>query len=312
MNSPPNSLRWSGIVAAAVTPFDGEGELKLELIGPMVERLIDQGVNGLYVCGSTGEGPSMTGAERRLVTEEYLRVVQGRVPVMVQVGHNSIREARELAEHAAQRGADAISATCPSYFPISGVQTLVDCMATLTRGIELPFFYYHIPSLTGVEVSMVEFLTRAPETIPTLAGLKYTQTTVHDYQRCLGVADGAFQILWGCDEMFLSALCVGAPAAVGSTYNLALPAYSRLQSHFEKGDLSAAREVQAQAVRMVTVLCRYPFHSALKSALALLGVDAGVCRLPFPRLQPEQEAELHRDLEALDLVAWASARGSDR
>ena len=135
--------RREGLIAATYTPLRSNGSLNLDRVPPLVEHLLGDGVGGLYVCGSTGEGVSLTGDERRAVAEAYTAAAAGRVAVIVQVGHNSLAEARSLAEHAQQIGADAISATCPSYFKISTAELLVDCMAEAAAGApDLPFYYY--------------------------------------------------------------------------------------------------------------------------------------------------------------------------
>ena len=121
-----NSAPLRGLIAATITPFRDNGSIDLDAIGPMLNRLIDIGVAGFYVCGSTGEGMSLTNQERKSVVEASVDVVAGRVPVIVQVGHNSVIEAKGLAAHAAKVGADVISATCPSYFKVNDPATLVE------------------------------------------------------------------------------------------------------------------------------------------------------------------------------------------
>ena len=178
------SVRYNGLIAATLTPMKASREVSMEHVGPQIERLIERQVAGLYVCGSTGEGVSLTNAERKAVTVESIRAAAGHVPVLVQVGHNSLAEAAELAAHAAASGAAGISATCPSYFKISNVQVLVDSMKTVADAApELPFYYYHIPSLTGNKFSMAEFLKLGCEAMPNLVGLKYSSPELHEYQQ---------------------------------------------------------------------------------------------------------------------------------
>jgi len=137
------TARYKGIFAATLTPMKANGDVALDHIGPQIERLIERGVTGLYVCGSTGEGVSLTNAERKAATTESIRAAAGRVPVLVQVGHNSLAEAAELAAHAAASGAAGISATCPSYFKIGTVQVVVDSMKIVAVAArDLPFYYY--------------------------------------------------------------------------------------------------------------------------------------------------------------------------
>lgn len=299
------SKRLIGLIAATYTPFHPDGSLNLEPIPQYTEFLLRNQVRGLYVCGSTGEGVSMTTEERRQLAEAFVAAVAGRVPVIVQVGHNSLHEARQLAQHAAQIGADVISATCPFYFKPATVDLLTESMAWVAAGApDLPFYYYHIPAMTGVQLSMPKFLSVARERIPSLAGLKYTATAVHEFQACQAIAEGRFDLLWGCDEMLLSALSIGARGAVGSTYNIAAGLYSRLIQAFDESDLERARDLQARSVAFINVLARRPFHSAMKSILKKLGFEFGSCRLPQASLSADEETALLQDLEEIGFFNW--------
>ena len=170
-----------GLIAATFTPFRADGALDVKRIKPSIEAVLAQGANGLYVCGSTGEGPLLTTAERQQVAEASVKAARGRVPVVVQVGHNSIEEARELAAHAQRIGADAVSATPPGYFKPDTLESLVDCTARIAAGApRLPFYYYHIPVLTGVRFDMVGFLRRGGPRIPTLRGIKFSDPSLHE------------------------------------------------------------------------------------------------------------------------------------
>lgn len=287
------------------TPLSDDGAVNLDAIGPMVDQLLGSGVRGLYVCGSTGEGVSLTIAERRDVVNETVDVVAGRVPVIVQVGHNSLAEARGLAAHAAQVGADVISATCPSYFKISDSESLVACMADVAGGApELPFYYYHIPALTGSQVDVQDFLHRGGETIGNLVGMKYTTTLLHEFQSCQQVDGGRFDILWGCDEMLLGALATGARGAVGSTYNIAAPLYHRVMTAFDQGELETAREFQLKSVRMIEEMKPFGFHAALKQVMQWLGMQVGPCRKPLPSMSVTQVDELAKRLDAIGFFDW--------
>jgi len=296
----------TGLIAATYTPFFPDGALRLEEIPKLVEHLISDGVSGLYVCGSTGEGMSLTTNERKAVTESFVQASSGRVPVIVQVGHNSVTDACDLAAHAQQVGADVISATAPSYFKIGTPELLTECMAQIASAAhELPFYYYHIPALTGVSMSVTGFLDAAQSAIPNLVGVKYTEPTLHEYQACIAAHEGAFDMLWGVDEMLLPALSVGARGAVGSTYNLAAPLYTRLIAALEAGDLVEARRLQLHSVQLVRLLCNYPFHSAMKVALTSLGIECGPCRSPQEQLSDTDKHELTQQLEASGFYEWA-------
>ena len=303
--------RLNGLVAATYTPLAADGALNTAVVGPIVEHLLGSGISGLYVCGSTGEGMSLSSDERRSVAKAYVQAAAGRVPVIVQIGHNSLAEARQLGEHAAEIGADMISATCPSYFKVGDVSGLVDCMAEVAAGApDLPFYYYHIPILTGSSIDVLDFLKRAGDRIANLAGLKYTDTKLHEFQECLELEDGRFDVVWGCDEMLLGALATEARGAIGSTYNVAAPLYRRIITAFADGDVARARQLQSLSVSMIRTLNRFPFHPAMKAVLAMRGFDAGGCRLPQGRLSDKDAATLRAELSSIDFFDWSQNDGS--
>lgn len=300
--------RMEGLIAATYTPMSPDGAINLDQIEPMVAHLVRQRVDGLYVCGSTGEGVSLTGEERRQVAEAYVvSAKKSHLPVVVQVGHNSLHEARDLARHAAEVGADCISANAPSYFKVTDAETLVECMEVIAGGApDLPFYYYHIPVLTGTNVDVCRFLEVATDRIPNLVGVKYTAQTVHEYQACLEWRNGCHDILWGTDEMLLSALAVGARGAVGSTYNIAAPLYRRIIEAFDQGKVCDARELTSNAIQMVRTIYQYPFHSAMKAVLAMQGVECGACRLPQKCLEASQVEHLQAQLQEIGFFEWSA------
>ncbi|HRE50222.1 MAG TPA: dihydrodipicolinate synthase family protein [Flavitalea sp.] len=286
-----------GMVAAAFTPMKAPGDIDLERIPALTDHLIRQKVQGIYVCGSTGEGPSLTGAERKAVAEAFVRASRKRVPVLVHVGHNSVREARELSAHAREIGADYISSVAPSYFKIGSVEGLVHALAEIASGApELPFYYYHIPRLTGMAVNMPAFLEQAGRSIPSLAGIKFTSPELHEYQACLNAAGEQYDILYGTDEMLLGALAVGAKGYIGSTYGFLPLLYRRLRESFDSGDLQKARALQLQSVDVVRIIVKYGGLAAQKVMMKFSGVDCGNVRNPLQGLSAEDEASMEKDL----------------
>lgn len=298
--------RLTGLVAAAYTPMHEDGSLNLALVPRMVDYLVSAGISGIYVCGSTGEGPSLMGTERKAVTEAFVESAGGRLPIIVQVGHNSVRESRDLAAHAQAAGADMISSNAPSYFKPGDIESLVLSMAELAAGApELPFYYYHIPSFTGVPLDMVQFLEQGGERIPNLAGIKFSDLKVFDYQACLNCCDGRYDILWGCDEMLLSALAVGAKGGVGSTFNAIAPLYLHIIEAFEAGELEEAQRCQYLSVEFVRIVSRYaPLHTSLKAVMKLTGIDCGGVRLPQQPLPEDVFEKIRSDLETTGLTEW--------
>jgi N-acetylneuraminate lyase len=302
MNS--NPLWITGIVPAVFTPMHPDGSLNLAMVGPVVERLVAAGASGLYACGSTGEGASLTREERMAVAEAYVQAAGGRLPVVVQVGHDSLREAQRLAVHAQSIGAAAISAVPPVYFKIDTLDRLLDCLGEICAATPgLPFYYYHIPRLTAVRIDVVELLRLAGERLPALRGVKYSDFTIYELQACAELDGGCYNILFGSDEMLLSGLVGGAHGAVGTTYSFAAPLYVRLFEAFQRGDIPEAQRLQSLAVQMVRAINRYATPPAnlppMKAMMKLIGLDCGPLRLPLPSLTAEQEAALRKAMGEL-------------
>ena len=299
------TYKLQGLIAATFTPMRHDGNVDFQQIGPLVDHLIEAGVGGIFACGSTGESSSLTYKERKKVAKAFVKATGKRVPVVIQVGDNSLAQARKLAAHAQAIGADAIAATPPSYFRPQSLEVLIKCLQEIVADAqETPFYYYHIPRMTGTDIDVLELLGQADETLPTLAGVKYAKSTVHEFQECIAWEDGRFDMLFGADEMLLSGLCVGATGAVGSTYNFAAPLYLRVIEAFNQGDLEEAKMWQQRTAQMVRLLLNYRGQPAFKAMMGLVGVPCGPNRLPLESLMPSEIQSLQRDLAAIHFFDW--------
>jgi N-acetylneuraminate lyase len=298
MNRLPAKL--TGLIPAVFTPFHADGRIDLDRIVPYAERLRATGVSAVFVCGTTGESASLTVAERQTVAEAWCRVSGADWPAIVQVGHNCLADAQTLARHAAASGAHGIAALAPSYFKPAGIAELVDwCAGVAAAAPALPFYYYHIPALTGVSLPVAEFLAAAGPRIPNLAGVKFTYEDLRDLQAGLALENGRYQVLFGRDEFLLSGLVLGCEGAVGSTYNFAAPLYQRLLTAYRAGDLARARLEQRHAAEFIAVMCRHGGLPALKTMMKLAGFDCGPVRLPLRILTAAEADALRRDLSAV-------------
>ncbi|QEC52401.1 N-acetylneuraminate lyase [Anseongella ginsenosidimutans] len=297
----------SGLLAAPFTPMHPDGAINTSKIPAMVDLLVNNGITGIFICGSTGEGPSLTVSERKELAEAFVDAAGKRLKVFVHVGHNSLADARDLAAHAQQTGADFISATPPAYFKISSTDMLVQSLAMIASGApELPLYYYHIPSLTGVGLDMVDFLEQAGQAIPTLAGIKYTAPFVYEFQSCMNYAGKKYDVLYGSDEMLLSALATGSKGFIGSTYNFIAPLYRELINSFNSGKLEAAQALQLTSVDIVRVINKYGGLRAQKTMMKLIGMDCGPVRLPLRPMDAQETMEMEKDLQQATFFDWAS------
>ncbi len=307
MNTPePNlaTLPLRGLIAATFTPFDASGEFAPSLVGPIVEHLLNQSLSGVFLGGSTGEGPSLTCAERMAMAEAYIEHLDGRLPSIIHVGHNSLRDAAALARNAQELGAFAIAMTPPSYFPIQSVDRVVDCIEEVAEAVpDMPLYYYHIPPLTAVQVDVLELLELASARLPSLIGIKYSEPSLDRLQRCVDEHGDRMNLLFGVDEMLLSGLAAGAHGAVGSTYGFLGSRYAQVISAFERGDIHLARQLQGKITRMVHAMTRHQGLPALKAAMELQGVRCGAPRLPLRPLASESLAIMRRELDSMGFFA---------
>lgn len=295
--------RLHGLVAAVHTPMHQDGSLNLDAVETQAEFMQANGIDWVFVGGSTGESHSLTFEERLELTQRWSQVRRGsNLGMVVHVGCNSIADAQSLASHAQRIGADALSALSPSYFKPRSLELLVDCCRQIAQAApQLPFYFYDIPVLTGVQFSMIHFLEIASKSIPNLAGLKFTNSDLASYLRCLSLDQGRWDIPWGIDEHLLGALATGARGAVGSSYNFAAPIYQRLIRAFESGDLSTARSEQLQSVKLIELLAGYGYMGAAKATMEFLGVPVGPPRLPNGSLSEAQKQTLYSELAKWDL-----------
>jgi len=296
----------NGFVAATHTPLHDDGSVNLAAVEIQAAHLLRNRVSKVFIGGSTGEYSSLSLEERLALTQRWVEVARGTsLVIVVHVGSNCLEDARALARNAQRHRAAAIAAVAPSYFKPRDTATLVACCAHIASAApNTPFYYYDIPVLTGVSLSMLGFLAQARGAIPTLAGIKFSNPDLHTYQ-LLRLADGGpWELLWGIDEYMLAALALGAKGFVGSTYNFAAPIYHRLIGAFERGDLEAAREEQLRSAQLVQLLLASGFMGASKVVMGMLGVKVGPARLPHQNPTPEQRTKLRAELAALGFFDW--------
>ena len=291
-------IKLSGLTPAVFTPFDKTGAINLAQIQPYADKLVTDGADGVFVCGSTGECTSMTIAERKSVLEAWVNATSGRMRVIAHVGGTCQADCIELARHAAGLGVDAVGAIAPFYFKPASVGELVAFYKPIAAAIApIPFYSYHMPSVTGINLPMKEFLEKGSREIPNLNGIKFTSNNFMEMLECIRLEDGRFDILNGFDEMLLCGMAVGARGGVGSTYNYSLPTYRNLYDAFLAGDIERARSFQQESADIVHIIIRHG-----KAIMNHLGIDCGDCRLPFA---PYTESEMRQLSEELDRIGFA-------
>lgn len=298
-----------GLIAAAHTPFNADGTLQLEAVERQAEHCLRHHLSAVFITGTTGESHSLTAAERQQLATRWAEVTrQTPLRLIVHVGSNCVVEAGELAAHAESIGAYGIAALAPSYFKPNDLESLIACTAEIAaRAPGIPFYYYDIPALTGVRLSSAQYLERAADRIPTLAGVKFSNPDLAELQLCLAAAGSDKDVAWGIDEALLAVLTLGVCSAVGSTYNFAAPVAQRLLAAYQARDFDQARVEQQRLVRLVQTLAPYGYLAASKAVMTFLGVDVGPVRLPLAALSKSAVATLRTELEKLGFFDWLTS-----
>jgi N-acetylneuraminate lyase len=292
--------RTTGLIAASHTPMSEDGSIHLPVIEQLAERFVGQGLAGVFPCGTTGEFPSLTVDERKAIAQRWVDVAKDRLSIIIHVGSTCLPDSQELARHAQEIGATGFGAMGPYFFRPRNVADLVDYVAELAGAAPaLPFYYYHIPVISGVDLPMREFLAQAADRVPNLAGLKFTHYDLMDASICADFDGGRFDVLYGFDEQLLPGLISGAVGAVGTTYSFCAPLSVGIFDAFQRGDLEEARRLQLISSKLITVYRGYGGARAMKSVMKMVGIDCGPVRAPLARFSEDEFASMQAELEAL-------------
>ena len=292
-----------GLIDAPFTPFHENGEVNLEPIGAYAAMLAKNGLKGVFINGSSGEGYMLTEEERMQLAERWMKVAPKDFKVIVHVGSCCVKASRMLAAHAQKIGAWGIGAMAPPFPKIGRIEELVEYCEEIASGAPgLPFYYYHIPAFNGAFLPMVELLKAVDGRIPNFAGIKYTFESIYEYNQCRLYKDGKFDMLHGQDETILPSLAMGgAQGGIGGTTNYNGRCLTGIIEAWKAGDIDKARKLQNFAQEVINVICHYRGNIVGgKRIMKLMGLDLGKNRTPFQNMTDEEEARMKAELEAID------------
>ena len=284
---------FSGAFTALVTPFKN-GEVDVEALESLVEFQIEGGINGLVPCGTTGESPTLSEEEDRLVIEAVVRVTNGRVPVIAGTGSNNTASAIKYTKMAEEVGADGSLQVAP-YYNKPTQEGLFRHYAAIAENTSLPLVLYNIPGRTNVTI--------APETIaqlseiPNIVGVKestLSMNMVSDIRRLCGEE---FDILSGDDPMTLPLMALGGTGVVSVASNIAPGAVSDMVAAMNSGDLAWGRELHYRLLPLIRALSVETNPIPIKAAASLLGLCSDELRLPLVPMSGENLRNLETVME---------------
>lgn len=284
----------TGVIPAMITLFDEHEEVDVKRTEALVEFLIERKVDGLYLTGSTGEGFLMTGEERKLVVETVVRKVAGRIPVIVHVGDIGTKKSIDLAKHAHEAGADAISSVPPFYWKFSE-QDIYNFYKDIAEATPLPMIVYNVP-LAGLMGT--DLLVRLSK-IENVKGLKFTGKDHDQMSHLKDILGEDFIIYSGCDEMAFSGLSVGTDGIIGSFYNVMPELFKMIYDCAKCGDMAKGTRLQKIGTEIILAAVKFDYLALMRNMLGWQGIDAGYSRRPFTNYKDSELDGFQQELRGI-------------
>lgn len=278
-------MEIEGIIPALVTPVNDAGAFQQKPFEQLLDRVYSAGVNGVYVCGQTGEGFQLSLSDRRAATEVAVKNTPKHAQVIVHVGAPTTADTVALARHAASSGAHMVSSLPPvGNYSFEEIRSYYEAIA---QASDLPLLVYYFPSIAPAIRTTDQILELCA--IPNVIGLKFTDS---DLFRMWSIRQTGAIVFNGSDEMLIAGLVMGANGGIGSTYNLIPRSYVELYEHTSNGRWEEARKAQQQINEFLQAILKYPVHPVIKQILSWTGIDCGSCILPRRELTSAEQTEL--------------------
>jgi len=298
----------NGHIVAPFTPFHSNGSLNLSLIKKYADFVYRNHLDGVFICGSSGEGALLTSEERMQLAERWMEASGDRLKVIIHTGGTNIIDQQSIAAHAQKIGAYAISAMAPMFLGPKRIEELgAFCKTVSAAAPELPFYYYHIPGLNDIKLPVLDLLKYADDEIPNFAGVKYTYDNMYEFDQCFRYGNNKYDMLHGLDETYLSGMAFGCKSGVGGTYNHCFGLYKNMREAFNSGDLEKARSLQHQSHLFINILLKYRGNIVGgKRIMKFLGLDCGPNRLPLQTISEEEEKALKAELDDIGFFNYCN------
>ena len=297
-------MNLNGIITPLITPLSGRNSLDKEALYRLVEHIIKGGVNGVFVLGSTGEGPCLSYQLRRELIRETCRIVSDRIPVLVAISDTSMEESIDLAKVAAEAGADAVVLATPYYFP-AGQTELLQYVRTIVSELPLPAMLYNMPALTKVWFE-IETLRKLID-LEGIIGIKDSSGDLAYYEELCSLKNERpnWTFFIGPEEKMIASLALGGDGGVNGGANvypkLFVDAYRSARDGDETMQLSLQKKIEAFGKIYEVGKYASRFIKGTKCAASILGLCDDRMAEPFNRFYPEDREKVKKILDDLDL-----------
>lgn len=290
---------FTGVGTALITPFTKSGALDEGAITRLAKRQIDNGVHFLVPCGTTGETPTLSAAERRRVVELVLEAANGQVPVMAGAGGYDTQEVVHLAKEMQSVGAQGLLSVTP-YYNKPTPEGLYRHFSAVAEATPLPIVLYNVPGRTGCNIDAVTLARLA--TIPRVIGVKEASGNIQQMVEICRAVPADFLVLSGDDALTLPLMAIGGRGLISVASN-AIPAeMATLVEAAERGDYAAARQIHQRLVPLMLGNFVESNPGPVKFAMAVMGLCEEVYRLPMVSPRPASQEKIIAFLKELDVL----------
>jgi 4-hydroxy-tetrahydrodipicolinate synthase len=291
---------WTGVGTALVTPFTRAGALDEAAVRRLGRRQIDAGVHFLVPCGTTGENPTLTLAERLRTVEILVDEAKGAVPILAGAGGYDTKEVVHLAGEMQKAGANGLLSVTP-YYNKPTPEGLFQHYRAIAESTPLPIVLYNVPSRTGVNIDVATLVRLA--TIPTIVGVKEASGNVTQMCEVCAAVPPDFIVLSGDDALTLPLMAVGGRGIISVASNEIPAEMAQMVEAAERNDFAAARAVHARILPLMQINFVEANPVPVKAAMAAMGLLEEVYRLPMVSPKPESKEKIVKVLKDLDLLA---------
>jgi len=293
------SYTYRGLIVPVLTPFNKDGSLNLNIIPQYATYLAKKGVKGILVNGTSGEGMSMSVAERKLAAETWVKAVkETKQHLMVQVGGAPLPDVIELAKHAGSLRVDSILCLPELYFKPTTPEQLIEYLKTIGKAApNIPLLYYHIPILTNVNIHMGQFLESIGDKIPSFVGIKFTSANLEEGAEALRADNRKYVVFLGNEHLVNAASALGMDSFILTSINMFPELILDLLTACKNGDTLRAKDMQEKLSSVVVAIRKHGNWQSMKKAMALLtNIDAELPRAPLKPISSEAAAIMIKDL----------------
>lgn len=281
--------KYHGIIPAFYACYDDNGNVSTERTKAFAEFLLNKGVKGLYVCGSSGECIYQSKEERKAILEAVMEVAKGKMTIIAHVACNNTADSMELAAHAESLGVDAIASIPPIYFrlPEDAIAQYWNDISSAAPNTD--FVIYNIPQLAGVALTMPLFKEMLKN--PRVIGVKNSSMPSQDIQMFKAEGGDDIVVFNGPDEQFVAGRTIGAEGGIGGTYGVMPELFLKCDEYLKAGNIDKAREIQYAINSIIYAMCdcKCNMYAAAKEVLRLQGIDIGDARKPLAGLKEESK-----------------------